>query len=230
MNPIQAWIDSVTNSLSGLSTGLGGLLLAIIGALIIFVVGVLIAVLVGRLVEKFINVLKLDDVANRAKVFDKLKNAGLDISISKIVGGLVKWFIILVILMAAADILNLDQVASFIGSIILYIPQIVIAVIILAVAFLLANFVYKVVKGSTKAAGVMSAGVLAAIAKWAIIIFGLLTALSQLGIAVSLINNLLIGFIAALSLAVGLAFGLGGKDEAALILKKLREDLENNGK
>jgi hypothetical protein len=74
-------------------------------------------------------------------------------------------------------------------------------------------------------AGVMSASILAILSKWAIIIFGLLAALIQLGIATSLVNTIFIGIVAAFSLATGLAFGLGGKDEAAFILKKLREEI-----
>jgi len=116
-------------------------------------------------------------------------------------------------------------VTNFLNSIILYIPNVVVAVVILSAVFLIGNFVYNVVKGSTKAAGVMSATLLAAIAKWAIVIFGFFAALIQLGIATSLVNTIFVGIVAMLSLAGGLAFGLGGRDEAALIIKKLREEI-----
>jgi len=138
---------------------------------------------------------------------------------------LVKWFLVLVFLMAATDILQLTQVSAFLNSVILYIPNIVIAVIILSLAFLLGNFVFHIVRSSTKVAGVMSASFLAVIAKWSIIIFGLLAALIQLGIATSLVNTIFFGLVAAFSIAFGLAFGIGGKEEAALLLKKIREDL-----
>ena len=130
--------------------------------------------------------------------------------------------------MAATDILKLVQVTNFLNSIILYLPNVVVAAVILAVAFLVANFVYAVVKGSTKVAGLVSATLLATIAKWAIVIFGFLAALIQLGIATSLINTLFIGFVAMLALAGGLAFGLGGKDEAATILRKIRQEITEN--
>jgi hypothetical protein len=92
-------------------------------------------------------------------------------------------------------------------------------------AFLVGNFVYNVVKGSSRAAGVMSATLLATLSKWAIVVFGFLAAMIQLGIAVSLVNTIFIGIVAALSLAIGLSFGLGGKDEASAILKKIREEI-----
>ena len=61
---------------------------------------------------------------------------------------------------------------------------------------------------------------------WAIVLFGFLTALSQLGIAVSIINSLVTGFVAMLALAGGIAFGLGGKDYAGHLIGKLRDHTE----
>ena len=150
---------------------------------------------------------------------------GVGANVSELIGGIVKWFLVLVFLMAATNILNLIQVTDFLNQIILYIPNVIVAVLILAIAFLVGNLVYGIVKGSTRAAGVMSATLLAAISKWAIIIFGILAALIQLGIATTLVSTMFTGFIAAISLAIGLAFGLGGREEAALILKKLREEI-----
>lgn len=198
---------------------------ALIGAIIVFVVGWIVASILGRLVEKLIKSIKVDQALEKVGFNKKLGEVGISETVSEFIGGLVKWFLILVFLMAATDILGLVQVTTFLNSIIFYIPNVVVAVVVLAIAFLVGNFVYNVVKGSTRAAGVMSATLLATISKWAIIIFGLLAALIQLGIAVSLVNTIFIGIISALSIAAGLAFGLGGKDEAAIIIRKVREEL-----
>lgn len=225
MNPVQTWGEAITNSLIDLWMRFVGFLPALIGALLVFFLGLIVAIALGKAAEKIISALKVDQILERMKVGEKFKITGLKISISRFFGELVKWFLILVFLMAATDILGLSQVTSFLNSIILYIPNLVVATIILALAFLLGNFVYTVVRHSTRAAGVMSATLLATISKWAIVIFGLLAALVQLGIAVSLVNTIFIGVIAALALAAGLAFGLGGKDEAAVVLRKLREEI-----
>jgi hypothetical protein len=142
----------------------------------------------------------------------------------------VKWFLILVFLMAAANILQLTQVTNFLNSIIFYIPNVVVAVVILAIVTLVGNFVYGVVRGSSRAAGMVSATFLAAISKWAIIIFGIFAALIQLGVAGTLVSTIFIGIVAMLALAGGLAFGLGGKEEAALLLRKIREELTEKHK
>jgi hypothetical protein len=95
-----------------------------------------------------------------------MSEIGVRAGISDFVGGLVKWFLILVFLMAAANILQLTQVTNFLNSIIFYIPNVVVAVVILAIVTLVGNFVYGVVRGSSRAAGMVSATFLAAISKF----------------------------------------------------------------
>ena len=225
MNPVQTWGDAISGSMIDLWVRFIGFLPALIGALIVFFAGLIIAIALGKAARKIINIIKVDQVVEKMKLSEKFKGSGVKLSISRFFEELVKWFLILVFLMASTDILGLNQVTNFLNDVIFYIPNLVVATIILAIAFLLASFVYNVVRHSTRAAGVMSATLLATIAKWAIIIFGLLAALVQLKIAVSLVNTLFIGVVAALSLAAGLAFGLGGKNEAEAILKKLREEI-----
>ncbi|OGI28435.1 MAG: hypothetical protein A2420_00755 [Candidatus Moranbacteria bacterium RIFOXYC1_FULL_44_13] len=225
MESVQTWGEAITLSLLSLWERFVNFLPSLIGAVLVFVAGWIVAVALGKVVEHIFKMIKVDDVMEKAGTKARLQKAGVQLNVAKFLGGLVKWFLILVFLMAATDILRLVQVTNFLNSIILYLPNVVVAAVILAVAFLVANFTYAVVKGSTKVAGIISATLLATVAKWAIVIFGFLAALIQLGIAASLINTLFIGFVAMLALAGGLAFGLGGKDEAALILKKIRQEI-----
>lgn len=226
MGSVQNWGEAITMSLLDLWERFVNFLPSLLGALLIFIFGLVVAVALGKVAEKVIQLIRIDQLIEKMKLGERFKDTGVEIKVSKFFGGLVKWFLILVFLMAATDILKLTQVSVFLNSVILYLPNIVIATIILSVAFLLGNFVFQAVRSSTRVAGVLSASFLATIAKWAIIVFGLLAALIQLGIATSLVNTIFIGLISALALAFGLAFGIGGKDEAAIILKKIRENLE----
>jgi hypothetical protein len=230
MNSVQTWGEAITMSLLNLWERFVNFLPSLVGAILVFVAGWIVAVALGKAVEHIVKILKVDDVVEKAGTKARFQKAGVDLNIAKFFGGLVKWFLILVFLMAATDILHLTQVTSFLNSIVLYIPNVIVAAVILAVAFLVGNFVFAVIKGSTKIAGIVSATLLGTIAKWAIVVFGFLAALIQLGVASSLINTLFIGLVAMLALAGGLAFGLGGKEEAASILKKLRSEItENHG-
>lgn len=225
MVSVQSWSEAVGMSLIDLWDRFIGFFPSLLGAIIVFIAGWIIASILGRMVEKIVHVFKVNQAVEKSKFSGRVRDAGITMDPAKFFGGLVKWFLILVFLMAATDILRLNQVTGFLNSIILYLPNVVVATIILAIAFLVGNLVYNVIKGSTKLAGLMSAKVLAIMSKWAIIIFGILAALVQLGIAVSLVNTIFTGLIAMLAIAGGLAFGLGGKDEAAQILKKIREEL-----
>lgn len=228
MNSVQTWGEAITLSLLSLWERFVAFLPSLVGAILVFVAGWIVAVALGKAVEHIVKIIRIDDVVEKAGTKERMRKAGVDLNIAKFFGGLVKWFLILVFLMAATDILHLTQVTSFLNSIVLYLPNVIVAAVILAVAFLVGNFTYSVIKGSTKIAGIVSATLLATIAKWAIVVFGFLAALIQLGVASSLINTIFIGFVAMLSLAGGLAFGLGGKDEATLILKKLRHEITEN--
>jgi len=227
MNTILNWKDSVTVSFMEAWDVFIGFLPALVGALLVFLIGIVIAKFLGNAAKKITDAAKIDRlIKSESRLAGEFKKAGVTLSLSGIIEGLVKWFLILVFLMAAADILGLSRVTQFLNEIVLYIPNIVVAIVVLSIAFILGNFASKIVVSSTESAGVSNALFLAMIAKWAIYIFGILAALIQLGIAAALANTIFIGIIAAISIAAGLAFGLGGKDEAAMILKKMRENLE----
>lgn len=225
MNSIQTWGQALSISLIDLWMRFINFIPTLIGALLVFLLGMVIASVIGKVIERIVRALHFDHAIERLSIGEKLKEHGIDIALSAFIGKLAQWFIVLVFLMAATDILGLNQVTDFLNNILIYLPNVVVATIILSIAFLLGNFVYIIVRSSTKAAGVMSATLLATIIKWSIVVFGLLAALLQLGIATSLVNTIFIGLVAAVSLALGLAFGLGGRDEAAIILKKLREEI-----
>jgi hypothetical protein len=230
MNGVQTWGEAITMSLVGLGERLINFLPALIGALLVLLAGWIIAVSVGKIAEKFMNTLRVDKAAQKIGLNERIYGNEIHLSISAFFGGVIKWFLILVFLMAAADILKLNQVTDFLNSILLYIPNVIVAVVILGAVILLGNFVYDVVKGSTRAAGIMSATLLATISKWSIVIFGIFAAFIQLGIAPSLVSTIFIGIVAMLALAGGLAFGLGGREEASLILRKIREEITENHK
>ncbi len=218
----------VANSLQTLWVGVIGFIPELIVALIIFVIGWIIASLLARAVEQVIAAVKLDSALRGAGVEATLTRAGFTLNSGRFLGALVKWFIIVVFLVAALDVLRLDQVTMFLRQVVLgYLPQVIVAVLIMLVAVVIAEAMRKVVVGSAKAAGIRSAGFLGAVTKWAIWIFALLAALLQLGIAVTFLQTLFTGVVVALSLAFGLAFGLGGQGAASRYLDHLQAEMKD---
>jgi len=225
---VQSWTEVITSSLQTLWSGFIGFLPSLLGAIIIFIIGWLIAVVLGKLVAQIIHVLRVDQILEKMGFKRSLDKANLKLDSGKFVGELVKWFFIIVFLMAATDILNLPQVTDFLKQILLYIPHLIVAVLILLVAVLIANFLQKLVKSSVDAVGLKGSNFLGAVTKWAVMIFGALAALLQLGVVPSLIQTIFTGFVAALAIGVGLAFGLGGKDLASQILNNLKKDVSGS--
>ncbi|EKE25849.1 MAG: TM helix repeat-containing protein [uncultured bacterium] len=225
MNQIQDQGQAIANAFTDLFSRFINFLPALIGAIVVVIIGLIIASALAKLVEKVVRMLKIDHVI--ATLQEEIKGRqGKEIKASVLLREIVRWLLIFVFLTAAAEILGLSQLSAFLGNIILYIPNIVVAVIILTVALMLAKYVSQIVMESqTVAASKFESKVISGIAKWAIIIFGTLAALIQLGIAPALINSIAIGIIAAVCLAIGLAFGLGGQNEAAQILKNFREKM-----
>ncbi len=97
---------------------------------------------------------------------------------------------------------------------------------ILLVAAVIAQAAERVVAGAAKAASLSAANFLGAVARWAIWIFAILAALDQLQVATAFVQTLFTGIVIAISLAVGLAFGLGGQSTASRWLDVMRSEMK----
>lgn len=226
---VQTWGDVLIASFQQLWSGVVGFVPQLIIAFIVFIIGWVIAVALGKVVEQIIRAIKVDMALKSLGIESPLGRAGFKLDSGAFIGGLVRWFFILVFLLAAVDVLGLSQVTEFLRSVVLtYIPQVIVAALILVAAALLADLAHNLVEGSARAAHLPSAGFLGGVAKWSIWIFALLAALYQLGIAGPFVQTLFTAFVAMVALAGGLAFGLGGKDLASRYLDRLREDISNN--
>ncbi len=223
---IQDWTSIVATSLQNLWIGFINAVAGIIGALIVLIIGLIVASLLGTLVEKIVNVIQLDKLLSNLGLGEYFERAGLSLKSGKFFKKLVYWFLVVVFLLAASDILGFYSLSSFLESVLLYVPNVIVAVLIMLAAFVIGHFLRNLVAASIKASKLHGAGFLGSLTWWAIVVFGFLASLSQLGIAVTIINALVTGLIAMLAIAFGLAFGLGGKGYAEHLIEKLRDRTE----
>ena len=223
---IQDWLSVIVGSLQNLWVGAIGVLGNIVGALLALIVGLIVASGLGALVERVVSLLKVDKLLSNLGVQEYFERAGLNMNSGRFVGRLVYWFLVVVFLLAATDILGFYTLSNFLREVLLYIPNVIVAVLIMLAAVVVANFMRNLVRASVKSAKLHAAPFLATLTWWAVVVFGFFAALTQLGIAVSIINSLVTGFVAMLALAGGIAFGLGGKDYAEGLVNRLREHTE----
>lgn len=225
MQQTTSTLEVVRDSITGLWTAIISYLPQLIGAMLVFLIGIAIAVVLRRVVVKAVELLRLDDLASKLEVKKTLGQVGVRLHIGHLFGWIVKWFIVVVTLIATTDILGWDELTEYLKQVIIYIPNVIIAVVILLAGTLLANFVRNIIKSAVEAAQLSSADFLSGVAKWAILAFSFMAALVQLQIAKELIQVLFTGLVYMLALAGGLAFGLGGKDHASRVLDRLRKDI-----
>lgn len=225
MNPIEDWGTATVSSLQNLWFGFISVLPVILGALVVLVIVWIVSISLGRLVTQILRAFKVDQGVERLGLKRGVQKAGFKFDVSELVGDLVKWFGIIVAVLAAADILGLEKVSEFLSEVLLYVPNIVVAAVVLVVGALLANFLAKLTRSSVKVAGLASSDAVAAVVRWSVLIFAFLVALDQLGVAQAIIGTLVNGFVAMLAIAGGLAFGLGGRDAAANFIKKIKSEI-----
>ncbi|MFH0912063.1 MAG: hypothetical protein V1807_00120 [Patescibacteria group bacterium] len=197
----------------------------LVGALLILIIGWIIANGLDRLVTQILKQIKLDAALNKIGFRNFFRKAGVDFETSDFIGGLVRWTIILIAFLAAADVLGLAKVTDFLNQILNYVPNIFVAVAIMLIGMLAANFFAHVVRGAVGVAHIRSANFLATVTKWVIWIFTILIALNQLGVASVIINYLMMAIFFMIALAGGLAFGLGGQKAASEALDDMRKEI-----
>ncbi len=224
---IGTWSEVLSMSFKNLWLGVIGFLPNLIAALIIVIIGWGIGSILGRVVHQIIKAIKVDEALKRAGVEDFLNRGGLNLNSGGFLGGLVKWFIMIVFFIGAFEVLGLSQVTLFLRDILDYLPQVIVAVLILIAAGIVADAMRSIVLSSTKTADISSAGFLATVTKWVIWVFAILVALSQLGIAAGFVQTIFTGLVVALSLGLGLAFGLGGQEAASRVIDRVSKDFSD---
>ena len=225
---VQSWLGVLQQSFINVFYGVVNFIPSFLLAVVIFIIGCVVGMVLGKVVAQVIRALRVDHALKSAGVDEVVSRAGYTLDSGAFLGALVKWFIIIVFLLSALEVMGLTQVTIFLDQIVLfYLPQVIVAVLILFVGAVLAEVMQNVVSGSARAAGIASSGFVGTVARWAIWIIAILAALSQLGIASAILQTLFTGVVVALSLAFGLAFGLGGQEAAARSIERMREQMNS---
>jgi small-conductance mechanosensitive channel len=186
----------------------------LIGAIVILIVGYVIARVLRAVVGRVLQGIGFDRWMERGGIKQFFDRAETNQTPASILGALVFWFVFIIAITMAADALGIPQVSVVLAQLVAYIPSIIAAILILILAALLANFISGIVRGAT------GSDVLSSIARYAIIVYAVFAALTQLGVAVQLTANTFLILLGAVALAAAIAFGLGGREVARDILEK----------
>jgi len=224
---LSSWSGVTLDALQGFWFGFLDFIPKLIGAVVVFVIGWLIAVWIGKLVAEVLKRLKFDKIFEKTKWEDALEKANIKVTISGFIGGLVKWILVIVFLLAAVEILGMTQFASFLANIVSWLPNLVVASAIFVVAVIFADIAEKVIKAVVGKMSVGYVNMVGSIVRWAILVFAAFAILEQLQVASDIVQIVVTGIVALVVLSGALAFGLGGRDLAKESLEKLRNKMRD---
>lgn len=227
MNNIwYSWSDVFNQSLLMLWGSFVQFVPRLIIAIVLFIVGWVVASLVAKAFEQVIGALKIDKLFTSLGTHNLLGQAGMNLNIGYFVGQVVRWFIIIAFLLPSLDLVfgAGNNVSGFLSSVLVYLPNVIVAAFILIIATIISDALSKFVTAGSKTMNIHSAHMLGTIAKYAVWVFALIIVLGQLGIAETYMNTLFAGIIGMLALGGALAFGLGGKDAAARFISKVSDE------
>ncbi len=219
-------VTALNGSFADITSRLSVFAPRLILALIVLIVGWLIALIVGNVVATVTQAVGIDSLARRIGLNRLLDSGGIDKNISAILGQLVTWVLVIVVFMAGAEVMGIQSVQDFLHSVLGYVPHVVGAVATLLIGLILANFLADTVRHASQASGLDHTNALTVITRNAIVVFTVIAVLSQLGVAGDIMRALLYGFIAMLTIAGGLAFGIGGQGSAKRVLETLEDQLQ----
>jgi hypothetical protein len=221
--PVRNMGEAIRASLAGAVSTFLSAIPRLIGFLLVLVVGWVVSSLAARAVTALLRAVRFNDLARRSGLAEFVQRMGLRQDAASVLAGIVKWVIRLTTLLVAFDLLGLPAVSVVLQQLLFWLPNLVVALVVLVVGGLAAKALARLVRGSASEAGLGNPDVLAVVTRITVWAFTVIAAVSQLGIATTVIDTLLVGVVGALALATGLAFGLGGREEAARILERLGE-------
>lgn len=217
---ISDWGEAVMTSATGALVLFLGAIPKILGFIIILVIGWFIAGLIAKALAALLRRVNFNELSERSGFSGFIEQMGVRCDASGVIAETVKWFVRLLTLIVAFDALGLPAVSGVLHQLLLWLPNLIVALVILVIAGLAANALSNVVRGATAKAGFSNPDFVASVARVAIWGFGIIVAVNQIGVADELVNTLFMGFVGALALALGLSFGLGGREVAGEIVRE----------
>ncbi len=194
-------------------------------AILVFLTGLLVSKWAGNIVVRFLGKIRLNQALKRLNFEESLFETDIRFNGAQFFGNIVRCFFVILFLMTSVEIIGLPQFSQLLGETISYFPNIFVACLIFIIAVFLADFSQKIMFAVLEEEKITYSRFLGRIIRWIIWSLATLAILYQLQIAPTLILTIFVGFVGAIVIAVGVAFGLGGKDMAAKILKEFEEKI-----
>jgi hypothetical protein len=191
--------------------------------LVVFIIGWMIATGIGKITSRILRKINFDSLFQKSGWKAAFESADIRVNPSEFLGAVLKWIFVIVFLQIFVEILGLQAFAAFLTKVLEWLPNVFVAAAIFVVSIIVADIAEKVIKTAARKLEIKYSQLLGALVRGSIYTFAILAILLQLGVAESIINTIITGFVGMLALAFGLAFGLGGKDAASDVIRGLKD-------
>ncbi len=210
--------NGILESLNRFWIDIGAFLPNLLVAALLLIIGWIVAKVVQNVTIRGLRFLRIDVFAERSGIEDFLLKGGVRFTAVTLIAALIYWTILFVVFLAVLNTLGLDIAAELFNQVILYIPNVIVAIALLIFGTLFAQFVQSALFTYLNNIGISGARLVSGIAKYAIIVFVISIALEQLAIGGDILVSAFQIAFGAFCLALALAFGLGGRDWAARVI------------
>ncbi|MGE3939655.1 MAG: hypothetical protein AB7F90_13375 [Nitrospirales bacterium] len=212
------WVQGLTDAVTASLTQIVAFLPTVILALMLLGLGYLLARVVSIFVTRLLQLMGFDRLLSRTAIQTLLERSGTKQKSSEILGMIGFWIIFLVFLIKASDTLQLTMVSDALTTIAYYIPKIGIAVLVLILGLIAANFVRELITMTCSSAGITHGTMVAQAVYVAVVLLIVVTAIDALGINTDLLNNTIVILLAGLIGGAALSFGLGSRTAVANLI------------
>lgn len=219
-NEVANWGQAIAASGASALGMFFGAIPRILGFLVILAVGWFVAALIAKGVLALLHKAHFNDLADRAGFSGFVRKMDLRADASGVMAGVVKWFFRLIAMVVAFDALGLPAVSGVLRQFLAWMPNLVVAMAVLVIGGILANFASNLARGAAAEADMGQPQMFANLARWGVWAFAIIIAVNQIGVAETIVNTLFMGVVAIVVLALGLSFGLGARDTAGEIVRR----------
>ncbi len=216
---VNHWASSLMASLTSAMSLFFAAIPRLLGFIAIIIVGWIVSALLAKAIGMLLRKAHFNRLAERSGFADFVRKTGAETDSSGMIAAIANWFVRLIVLVVAFDALGLPAVSEVLRDLLLWLPNLAVALVVLVIGGLAANAVSRLVRGASAEAELPNPNLLARLATMAVWAFTIVVAVNQIGVATTLVNTLFMAVVGALALALGLAFGLGGRETAAEIIR-----------
>ncbi|MFH0913314.1 MAG: hypothetical protein V1884_03430 [Candidatus Omnitrophota bacterium] len=221
------WQEVLLEPAKILLTQIGQFLINVLLVIVILIIGWIISKFIKALVTKLLRAVKLDELSDRIELDNILAKGGINYSLSELMGVICYWLALLVTFVVAINAIGLTVAADLLNKVVMYIPNIIVAIFILILGMFLATLLSNIVRTAANNAGVAQSKLLGKIVEVVVAVFVIAITLEQLGIGARVLELFITVILASIGLGLALAFGLGCKDIAAKAISELIDSIKS---